>query len=100
MSEISSKIKETISFDDDKLIIKKTHDANQMFMDAQYARETVEHKFAADKVLVGTIDAALISVWLKEAGVSWHDTEARQNVIKKKLMSNEFSKLRVWEGKF
>ena len=43
---------------------------------------------------------ALLSVWLKEAGVSWSDTGAVKEVLKRKLMSNEFAKLRVWEGSY
>jgi len=43
---------------------------------------------------------ALLSVWLKEAGVSWSDTGAVKEVIKRKLLSNEFKDLRVWEGTY
>jgi hypothetical protein len=43
---------------------------------------------------------ALLAVWLKEAGVQWTDTQGIKDVIKKKLLSNEFSGLRVWEGKW
>jgi nucleoside permease NupC len=42
----------------------------------------------------------LLSVWLKEAGVSWTDTQAVKDVLKRKLASNEFSALRVWEGSY
>jgi hypothetical protein len=40
----------------------------------------------------------LLGAWLKAAGVSWDDTEGVKSVIKRKLMSNEFSELRVWKG--
>jgi hypothetical protein len=43
---------------------------------------------------------AMLNNWLKEAGVAWTDTQAVKDVIKRKLMSNEFSGLRVWEGKW
>ena len=43
---------------------------------------------------------ALLGVWLKEAGVSWSDTGAVKEVLKENLMSNEFAKLRVWEGSY
>jgi nucleoside permease NupC len=42
----------------------------------------------------------LLGMWLKEAGVSWDDTAAVKDVLKRKLMSNEFSALRVWEGSY
>jgi hypothetical protein len=42
----------------------------------------------------------LVGNWLKEAGVQWHDTNAVNEVINRKLMSGEFNKLRAWEGKW
>jgi hypothetical protein len=32
--------------------------------------------------------------------VRWDDTQAVKDVIKRKMMSNEFSALRVWEGTY
>jgi hypothetical protein len=43
---------------------------------------------------------AMLNIWLKEAGVAWTDTQAVKDVIKRKLMSSEFSSLRVWEGRY
>ena len=101
MSNLSTKISESITFNaDDQMIIKKTHDASQMLLDAEYARENAPNSFASDYKHVGNVDMALVSIWLKEAGVQWTDTQAVKDVIKKKLMSNEFQKLRVWEGKW
>ena len=82
------------------MIIKQTHDATQMLKDAQYARERTENSFGSDYKHVGNVDMALVNVWLKEAGVSWKDTQAVKDVIKKKLMSNEYSALRVWNGSY
>jgi hypothetical protein len=48
---------------------------------------------------VGVIDAALINEWLKEAGISWDDP-ARADVVKRKMLSGDFDKLRVWEGTY
>ena len=100
MSKLSNKISEQITFNDDQMIIKQTHDATQMLKDAQYARERTENSFGSDYKHVGNVDMALVNVWLKEAGVAWTDTQAVKDVIKKKLLSNEFSGLRVWEGKW
>ena len=100
MASISSKIKEDWRVEDDKLIIKKTHDATQMLKDVQYSREVSPNKFGSDHKLAGHVDMALLAVWLKEAGVQWTDTQGIKDVIKKKLLSNEFSGLRVWEGKW
>lgn len=100
MANLSNKISEQISFNDDQMIIKQTHDATQMLKDAQYARERTENSFGSDYKHVGNVDMALVNVWLKEAGVAWTDTQAVKDVIKRKLMSNEYSGLRVWEGKY
>ena len=100
MANLTNKIKEEISFDGDQIIIKQTHDATQMLKDAEYARQRTENSFASDYKHVGNVDMALVNVWLKEAGVSWKDTQAVKDVIKRKLMSNEFRDLRVWEGRY
>jgi len=96
----STKIAERFTFEDDKIIIKRTHDASHMLKDAQQARELTENSFGSDYKLAGVVDMALLNVWLKEAGVSWSDTEAVKDVLKRKLMSNEFSALRVWDGAY
>lgn len=100
MVNTSTKIKESVKFEDDKLIIKKTHDASVALKDAQHAREVTDNSFGSDYKHVGNVDMAMLNIWLKEAGVAWNDTQAVKDVIKKKLMSNEFSNLRVWEGKW
>lgn len=96
----STKISEKFSFEDDKLLIKKTFDASHMLNDAQHARETTQNSFGSDYKHVGNLDLGLLGAWLKEAGVSWQDTEAMKEIIKRKMMSNEFSALRVWEGSY
>jgi len=68
--------------------------------DAQQARELSPNAFASDYKHVGNVDMAMLNIWLKEAGVAWTDTQAVKDVIKRKLMSNEFSGLRVWEGRY
>jgi len=100
VSNLSTKIKESFKFEDDKLIIKKTHDASVAMKDAQQARELSPNSFASDYKHVGNVDMAMVNIWLKEAGVAWTDTQAVKDVIKRKLMSNEYSGLRVWEGKY
>ena len=101
MLNTSTKVFENITFDgDDNMVIKKTFDASHMLNDAQHARETADNAFGSDYKHVGNVDLAMLGVWLKEAGVSWEDTQAVKDVIKRKLMSNEFSALRVWEGSY
>ena len=96
-----SKVSESYSFDDDKIIVKKTHDANVMLDDARYARDKGDGGgFASDYKHVGNVDMALLNIWLREAGVAWTDTQAVKDVLKRRLMSNEFRSLRVWEGSY
>lgn len=96
----STKIKETMRIEDDKIIIKKTHDASVALKDAAHAREVADNSFGSDYKHVGNVDMAMLNIWLKEAGVAWTDTQAVKDVIKRKLMSNEFKSLRVWEGRY
>jgi len=96
----STKIAERFTFEDDRIIIKRTHDASHMLKDAQQARELTENSFGSDYKLAAVVDMALLNVWLKEAGVAWSDTEAVKEVLNRKLMSNECSALRVWDGAF
>lgn len=100
MANTSTKVAESVTFSDDQMLIKKTHDASVMLKDAEYARGRTENLFGSDYKHVGNVDMALLNIWLKEAGVKWTDTQAVKDVLKRKLMSSEFSKLRVWEGKY
>ena len=84
---------------EDKVIIKKTHDMNPEMHRAQMLRDAGigqkgEHR------LVGSIPLNLIAQWCKEAGVSWDDVHGRQEVMRRKIMSGEFDKFRVWKGTF
>lgn len=96
----STKVSEKFTVDDEKIIIKKTFDASHMLKDAAQAREVAQNSFGSDYKHVGNVDMGLLAIWLKEAGVAWTDTQAVKDVLKRKLASNEFSALRVWEGKY
>ena len=97
----SSKIGEKIEISDNgEINIKRTFDGSQMMRDAEYARQNADNSFGSDHKLIAQVDAALIGVWLKEAGVKWSDTQAAQEVVRKKMMSGEFADLRVWQGKY
>lgn len=94
----STKIGQQLSLDGDQLIIKQTFDGSQMLKDAAKARELSPNSFGSDHKLAGFVDLAMVNEWCKEAGVQWTDTAAVKEVIKKKMLSNEFGSLRVWEG--
>ena len=87
-------------FEGDQILIKKTHDGGQALRDAAYAREVTDNSFGSYYKHVGNVYMAMLGIWLKEAGVEWTDTQAVKDVLKRKLMSNEFGALRVWEGNY
>lgn len=91
---------EQVFFDDDRLVVKRTIDAGKMLEEARYAREVSPNEVGSEHKLVGTVGMPLVHEWLKEAGVSWTDTHAVQEVIKKKLLDGTFAKLRAWEGTY
>ncbi len=97
----SSKIGEKIEISDNgEINIKRTFDGSQMLKDAEYARQYADNSFGSENKLIAQVDPAFIGIWLKEAGVSWSDTEAANEVIKKKILSGEFDNLRVWQGNY
>ena len=93
------KVSEIIDFEHDHMVIKKKHDVSQALNDVQKAKDA-GIGMSGENRLVGFLDGAVLAQWLKEAGVSWSDTEAAKEVVKRKMMSGEFSKLRVWEGSY
>lgn len=94
-----AKISETISFEHDNMVIKQRHDVSQAMKDAEMAK-AAGVGMDGDNRLVGFLEGPVLASWLKEAGVSWSDTEAAKEVVKRKMMSGEFSKFRVWEGSY
>ena len=94
-----AKISEKISFDHDHMVIKQRHDVSQALKDVRMAKDA-GIGMSGEKRLAGFLDGAVLASWLKEDGVSWSDTEAAKEVVKRKMMSGEFSKFRVWEGSY
>jgi len=94
-----AKISEKIDFEHDHKVIKKKHDVSQALNDVQKAKDA-GIGMSGENRLVGFLDGAMLAQWLKEAGVSWSDTEAAKEVVKRKMMSGEFAKMRVWEGSY
>jgi len=82
------------------MVIKNTYDATAALQDAEFARENSANSFGSDYKHVGNIDPSMVTNWLKQAGVSWSDTQGVEDVIKRNLQNGEFAKLRVWDGKW
>lgn len=79
--------------------IKETFDAEPSLENAASLRQS-ETGFTGEHRLVGVIPGWLIAHWMREAGVAHNDNEARKELIRKKMLSGEFSKLRVWGGSY
>ena len=94
-----AKVSEKIDFEHDHMVIKQRHDVSQALNDVQKAKDAGVG-MSGENRLVGFLDGAVLGAWLKEAGVSWSDTEAAKEVVKRKMKSGEFSKFRVWEGSY
>ena len=88
-----------IDDDGDKFVIQKTYDPNPTLDAVAQLRSAGLQDFGESKH-VARIPGWMVTEWLKEAGVRWDDVKARDEVVRKKLMSGEFSKLRNWEGNF
>jgi hypothetical protein len=82
-----------------KWVQKKIHDWSFGIEHAKNLSET-HGGVVGESRLVGTIPMALINEWCKEAGVKWDDTKAREQVVKRKILSGDFDKFRVWKGKY
>ena len=100
----SNKVKEDIYFEHDadgvdSLVVKNTFSADRALADARLARDAGKQS-SGDNKLIATLPMELITLWLKEAGVSWSDSYACQEVVKRNLLDPKNSKFRVWEGKY
>jgi hypothetical protein len=98
------KTSERFDYEDHQIHITQKHDVTQTLKRAQMMRDAdaAGHTGAipADWKPIGTVPAIMLRKWCDEAGVRMDDRRAVEEVINKKLMSNEFSKFRVQEGKF
>ncbi len=97
---LSTRIDQKITFEGDDMVIRNTYDATAALQDAAYARENSANSFGSDYKHVGNIDPSMVTNWLKQAGVSWSDTQGVEDVIKRNLQNGEFAKLRAWDGKW
>jgi hypothetical protein len=79
--------------------VKRTFDASPT-IDAVAKLRTAGMENFGESKHIGRVPGWLIAQWLKEAGVRWDDIPARDDVIRKKMMSGEFSALRNWQGKY
>lgn len=92
------KIGEKIHHDGDKIIVQKTYDNTDVLNRVAAAKE-LNGGVVGESRFVGSVPLHMLATWAKEAGIKWDDP-AMSEVLKRKLLSGEFAKLRAWEGTF
>lgn len=90
---------EFIDGDDSTFHIKRTFDIEPTLERAKILRNNDMGKFGESRA-IGTIPGWLVHEWMNEAGVAHNDQNARDEIIRKKMLSGEFDKLRIWKGTF
>lgn len=94
-----SKISQTVTEQDGKLLIQETHDFNPTLERAAKLRSAgmIGDK---EKRLVGLIPMKMWAEWAKAAGVRVDDHGAMREVVARNLANPDYAHLRVWEGRF
>lgn len=85
--------------DGDEIRLVRAQDAEPILESAQHLRSN-GLTGSADFRHVGRIPAVVLEGWLNEAGVSFNDHKAVEEIIHRKLLDGDFAKLRVHEGRF
>lgn len=88
-----------IDGDGDKFHVKKTFDPNPSLQQVRVLKDAGATG-TDDNKLVARVPCWMINEWCKEAGVAWSDTEARRDVVYRKLLSGDAAAFRVWEGTY
>lgn len=92
------KLNDQIFEQDGKMVHKRTFDPTpQIEFNAAAQSAGLGHK--GENRHLGRVPMWLVGEWLKEAGVAWDDPAA-DDVLRRKLLDGEFSKLRNWQGTF
>lgn len=92
-------IKEKIIPTEKGIEIHKQYD-NNVYLDEVAEMRKQGVGMTGESRLVGRIPVHLVAQWMKEAGVSWSDNEAKKDLIRKKMLSGEFDAFRVWKGNY
>lgn len=92
------KIGEKIHHSGDQIIVQKTYDNNPI-LDRVDAVKRANGGVIGENRFVGSVPLHLMATWAKEAGIKWDDP-AMKEVVKRKMMSGDFAKLRAWEGNY
>ena len=78
----------------------KQTDPNPVLNSARLLRDVDLQAPMADSVHVARLDAHVVEMWVKEAGLKWDDRAAVRDLIRRKLMDSDNAAFRVWQGTF
>ena len=92
-------IKEIIKPTETGIEIHKQYDNNVYLEQAKQIRDQGLGQTGESR-LVGRIPMHLVAQWIKEAGLEWSDKQANQDLIRKKMLSGDFDKFRIWKGTY
>lgn len=92
-------VKEIIKPTATGIVVEKTFDNTAHIEKAKQIREAGIGQTGESR-LVGTIPMHIVAEWVKEAGLNWDDNEAKKDVIKRKMLSGDFDKFRIWKGTY
>lgn len=84
---------------DGKLVYHKRTDPTPVLESVKALRDAPSAPLA-DSVHVARLDAHVVEMWVKEAGLRWDDREAVRDLIKRKLMDSDNAAFRVWQGTY
>jgi hypothetical protein len=98
---MKDKFKEKVHYDTDgrHFTVQRQYDTNPVLEQSKIIRDSGAGVTGENR-LVGRIPMFMVTEWMKEAGVALDDTDARKEIIRKKMLSGEFDKFRVWKGTF
>lgn len=91
--------KDRVFTQDGQLVYHKQTDPTASLKAVEMAREATQSPMS-DSWHVGRVDAHVLELWLKEAGVKFHEKDKVREVIRKKLLDGDFAAFRVKEGTF
>jgi hypothetical protein len=96
-----TKIADQLFFDqtENKIIRKRTYDQTDTLRQVEEIKRQGLGQTGESR-LVGRIPMNLVAEWVKEAGLDWSDGEAVRDVVRRKILSGDFDKFRVWEGTY
>jgi len=93
------KIAERWTFEDDRLLMKKTFTADPALTAARALRDR-EVQAQGESKIVGVVPYALWLEWAKKWGVRADDHAGMRDVLEREMQNPDNKNLRVWAGSF